>query len=199
MQHELIFRGSLVQYWKVIFAQWQRSSASSGEPPFKIPTPSPESEPIANYVPKENETLAIAFYDEKHWEIVSVFADAVLGKNIVKLTIFYNDEAFEKRGESAVARWNKLQRSMERKGLLEDPLAQYAKKKRGIQAGTKNKLKRLREIRLEDLEENGSVRSRKAAMDEVKITDKTWRKYDLKTYDNWHIKIYKPGKLPKTE
>ena len=170
-----------------------------GEPPFTIPTPSPESAPIANYVPKENETLAIAFYDEKHWEIVSVFADAVLGKNIVKLTIFYNDEAFEKRGESAVARWNKLQRSMERKGLLEDPLAQYAKKKRGIQAGTKNKLKRLREIRLEDLEENGSVRSRKAAMDEVKITDKTWRKYDLKTYDNWHIKIYKPGKLPKTE
>jgi hypothetical protein len=200
MQHELIFRGSLVQYWKVIFAQWQRSSASLGEPPFKIPTPSPGTAPIANCLPKENETLAIVFYDEKHREIVAVFADAVLGKNIVKLTVFYNDEAFEKRGESAVARWNKLQRLMERKGWLIDPLAQYqAKKERGMQERTKNKIESLREIRLDDLEENGSVRSRKSAMDEVKITDKTWRKWDRKTYDNWEIKSYKPGKYLKTE
>ncbi len=200
MQHELIFRGSLIQYWKLIFAQWKRPSASLAEPPFELSAPSLSLPPFAGFVPKENETLITVFYDEKHWEIVAVFADAVLGKNIVKLTVFYSDEAFEKRGESAVARWNKLHRSMERKGLLIDPLAQYQpKKKFGMQEGTKNKIKRLREIREEDLEEKGSVCSRQAAMGEVTITDKTWRKWDRKTYDNWYIKSYKPGKYPETE
>lgn len=123
MQDEFIFRGSLLQYWKVIFAQWKRPSASLAEPPFELSAPSLSLPPFAGFVPKENESLVITFYDEKHWEIVSVFADAVLGKNIVKLTLFYGDEVFEKRGESAVARWNKLQKSLERTGLLIDPLA----------------------------------------------------------------------------
>lgn len=200
MQHDLIFRGSIVQYWKVIFAHWGELSASLAGPSFEISAPSLSSPPSADYVPKENETLIIAFYDEKHWEIVAVFADAVLGKNIVKLTVFHSDEAFEKRGESTVKRWNKLRNLLERKGLLIDPLAQFQpEKKVGMHAGTRNKIIRLREIRSEDLEYNGSLRSRKVAMIEVKITDKTWRKYDKKTYDNWDIKSYKPGKYSKTE
>jgi hypothetical protein len=123
MQHEFIFRGSFVQYWKVIFAQWKRSSASLAEPSFEISAPSLSLPPFAEYVPKENETLVIAFYDEKHWEIVAVFADAVIGKNIVKLTVFYNDEAFEKRGESAIARWLEIQNAWLEKDLIISPAA----------------------------------------------------------------------------
>jgi hypothetical protein len=126
MQHEFIFRGSFVQYWKVIFAQWKRTSASIAEPPFEISAPSLSLPPFAEYVPKENETLVIAFYDEKHWEIVAVFADAVIGKNIVKLTVFYNDEAFEKRGESAYAKWLEIQNAWLEKGWLINPAAYIA-------------------------------------------------------------------------
>ena len=113
MQYELIFRGSLTKYWKVIFPHWKRPSASLAKPPFEISAPSLSVPPFAGFIPKENETLVIAFYDEKHREIITVFADAVFGKNLVTLTVFYNDEAFEERGETAVVIWNKLRKVME--------------------------------------------------------------------------------------
>ena len=131
---------------------------------------------------------------------VTVRARSMPNGKFVGLTEIIEQEAYKEHGQAALARWIKLQTSWRKDKLLIDPLAQYqAKKERGIQEGTKNKIKRLREIRLEDLEDNGSVRSKKAAMGEVQITDKTWRKYDLKTYDNWDIKSYKPGKCTKTE
>lgn len=111
MQQTLYFRSSIFEYWKFILAHWQETPIS----PLKIP---------ANYVPKVNEMIPFAFYDEKHLGIISVFADANIGKNLVTLTVFYSDEAFEKRGKSAVAMWNKLRKTMERKDLLIDPTAQ---------------------------------------------------------------------------
>lgn len=194
MQYELIFRGTLLQYWKKIRAEWQNPSRKDPlvQKPFRLSHPQP---------PREFEEVTIEFLDEQH-RLGLVTVDALSGAagKSTKLIVHIEQEAYEKDGETALTKWNKIKSAWIRKDWLIDPLAQYqAKEKRGIQAGTKSKLKRLREIRMEDFEEQGTARSKQSAMDEVKITDKTWRKYDLKTYDNWHIKSYKPGKFPKTE
>jgi hypothetical protein len=194
MQYELIFCGSLVQYWKVVYAEWQRPSRKDllAQEPFRLSHTHP---------PKEFEEVTIEFLGEER-RLGLVTVDALSGSDgkSVKLIVHIEPEAYETKGEFALTKWNKLKSAWKRRDLLIDPIAQFQpKKKRGIQDGTKNKIKRLREIRLEDLECNGSFRSRKAAMDDVKITDKTWRKYDPKTYDNWDIKSYKPGKYPKKE
>src|SRR5258706_8348986 len=100
MQHDFIYRGTLVQYWKVIFTHWKRSSSFLAEPPFEISAASLSASSFADFVPKESETLVIVFYDEKHWEIVSAFADAVFGKNIVILTVFIGTKPLKSEARS---------------------------------------------------------------------------------------------------
>jgi len=78
MQHELIYRGTLVQYWHAIFAELQRASRTNQFPqkPFRLSHSQP---------PKENETVAITFWDEQHrHEMVTVFADSVPDEAVVK-------------------------------------------------------------------------------------------------------------------
>ncbi len=144
MQHELIFRGSLVEYWNLIYTEWQQPSRhdSLAQELFRL------SHPVKDHPPRENETVAIVFLEEQHRrEIVTVFADSVPDGKIVKLTVFFDDVAFEKTGESAVSKWNKIKSAWIRNDLLIDPITQFQpKKKRGMQEGTKNKIKRLREI-----------------------------------------------------
>lgn len=198
---DFYFRGTLAQYWKAIYAEYQRLFLLYGREPFEFTSPNPKTSPLAEYAPNYYDFVEILFWEAEHRDfIVRVKANSVLDSDLVELYVNIYVDPLKMYGESNLSTWKAVENSLEEQGLLIRPTAQFQpKKKRGMQEGTKNKIKLLREIRLEDLEYSGSVRSRKSAMDEVHITDKTWRKYDLKTYDNWGIKSYKPGKYPKTE
>ena len=184
---ELYFRGSLVQYWKVIYAEWKRLGTALGQDePFRLNT-------TVDFVPNEYETLPITFLDEQHQhEIVTVFADQSLGKKVVTLTVFFEQEAFEKRGESALSKWNRVRSALERDGWLVDPLARYQpKKKRGMQLGTECKLKQLREFRLDAIRNKRPIPTKKAAMREVSITYKTWVAHDKELWAGWDDESYR--------
>lgn len=118
MQYELIFRGSLVQYWKVIYAEWQRPSRQDplAHKPFRL---------SHLKLPEEFEEVTIEFLDEQH-RLGLVTVDALSGADgkSVKLIVHRGREAYEEHGESALRKWNKLKNAWERKGWLIDPLAQ---------------------------------------------------------------------------
>jgi hypothetical protein len=188
MQHELIFRGSLVEYWNLIYTEWQQPSRHDplAQELFKL------SHPVKDHPPGENETVAIVFLEEQHRrEIVTVFADSVPDGKIVKLTVFFEDEAFEKTGESAVSKWNKMKNAWIRNNLLIDPNAQHlAKSKQGMQSETEHKLKRLREIRLERLEATGHAPTKVYAMSMADISYGTCKTHDPQLLKNWKVMSY---------
>jgi len=184
---ELYFRGSLVQYWNVIYAEWKRLGTALGQDePFRLNT-------TVDFVPNEYETLPITFLDEQHQhEIVTVFADQLLGKKVVTLTVFFEQEAFEKSGEAALSKWNKVRSALERDGRLVDPLVRYQpKKKRGMQLGTEYKLKQLRELRLGAIKNKRPIPTKKAAMGAVRITYKTWVAHDKELWAGWDVESYR--------
>ena len=184
---ELYFRGPLVQYRNAIYSKWKQLGIALGQDePFRLNT-------TVDFVPNEYETLPITFLDEQHQhEIVTVFADQLLGKKVVALTVFFEQEAFEKSGESALSKWNKVASALERDGWLVDPFARYQpKQKRGMQLRTEYSLKQLREIRLEAIKNSTPIPKKEAAMGRANITDKTWRKHDPELWARWDDKGYR--------
>ena len=83
----------------------------------------------------------------------------------------------------------------EDKMMFNEPLKpERPKQKRGAQFKTEYSLRRLREIRLDAIKNNHSIPTKAAAMDEVGITDKTWKNYDLELWTRWDDKSYEQEK-----
>ncbi|MBL0344434.1 hypothetical protein [Candidatus Villigracilis affinis] len=110
MQYELIFRGSLVQYWQAIHTGWQRAirKNSQGQEPFRLSHARP---------PREYEELTIEFLDDnRRRSLITVDALSGADGNFVKLIVHIEREAYENNAGSALAKWNKLKGTWERKG-----------------------------------------------------------------------------------
>ncbi len=117
MPYELIFRGSLAQYWQVIYTEWQRPSRQDPLAPKPFRLSHLKS-------PEEFEEVTIEFLDEQG-RLGLVTVDALSGADgkSVKLIVHLGREAYEQKGKSALLTWNKLKNAWERKGWLIDPIA----------------------------------------------------------------------------
>ena len=107
-------------------------------------------------------------------------------KDHYKEPVFKNDNE-KKIYDACRAIWRKIkitERSLDLGENNNQPNKQPPKN-RGAQIQTEESLKTLRKIKIDALRNNKPIPSRKAAMDEAGITDKTWKKYDLDLYSNW--------------
>ena len=185
MLYELIFRGSLVQYWNKIRAEWQRPSRKGplAQEPFRLSHPHP---------PEEFEEVTIEFLDEQY-RLGLVTVDALSGADgkSVKLIVHIEREAYKESGKSALSKWNKMKSAWERKGWLIDPLAQlHPKKTRGMLDKTKDNLKRLREYRCEYMNANGKAPTKADAMRWADISYHTCKTYASQLLKFWKDKEY---------
>lgn len=116
MQYELIFRGSLVQYWQTIHTGGARR-------PQKFTRPG-TIQAVDARPPRKYEELTIEFLDDnRRRSLITVDALSGADGNFVKLIVHIEREAYENNAGSALAKWNKLKGAWEKKGWLFDPLA----------------------------------------------------------------------------
>jgi len=121
MQYELIFRGSLIQYWEKIRVELEHlfPNDQPGQASFNISHSLP---------PGEFDRMTIELLDKEHkHEVVVLIAESGANGYTVKLTVFIEQEASEKSGESTLLKWNNLKDAWLAKGLLIDPLAKPQK------------------------------------------------------------------------
>lgn len=116
--YELVFLKSLIQYWKVVHAEWQRPSRKDplAQEPFRLSHHQP---------PREFEEVTIEFLDgQRRLGLVTVDALSGADGRSTKLLVHIGREAHEEPGQLALSQWNKLKSAWKRKGWLMDPLAQ---------------------------------------------------------------------------
>ena len=120
---DFYFRGTLVQYWQTVYAEYTRLFSVFGREPFVI-IASELKLPLAEYTPTIFDNVIIEFRDEGYRNcIVSVKADTVLGAELVNLYVDIYVEPLKKSGESAYARWLEIQSAWLEKGLIISPAA----------------------------------------------------------------------------
>jgi hypothetical protein len=195
---ELYFQGPMAQFWIVIYAEYQRLYAALGREPFRFFSPLGSlGGRISEYAPKETDKILITFFDHGHGlDVISLEVEFSRIKEMVCLTITDSDSTdyvlYEGYGKSALSRWNEVRSALKKSGLLVDPLAHYQpKKKRGMQLGTEHKLQQLRELRLEAIKNNRPIPKKKAAMDRVHITYRTWVDHDRELWAGWDDESYR--------
>lgn len=180
-QYDLIFRDSLTCFWRLVFAEWRHSRENEGSPPFHLPESSQSP-------PAENSIVVIQFKtDDGRREILVVYAEAVPGLDVTKITVFLNDEAYQEIGRPACQRWDDLKRPWEKDGLLVNPLAHHAPPRpRGPHSRTAANIQRLRQIREDARRENRPIPARQFAMHAVGISPKTWRQRAPRLWTCWY-------------
>jgi hypothetical protein len=121
VQYELIFRGSLIQYWEKIHTELEHL--------FPNDQPEQASFNISHSLPPgEFDPVIIDILDEEHrLAVVSLMTESGADANIIKLTVFIQRKANEKSGESALLRWNNIKDAWLAQGLLINPLAEPQK------------------------------------------------------------------------
>jgi hypothetical protein len=193
MEHLYLFLGSRLQYWQVLFAEWQRLSASLGSPPFEFDIPSlGSSPPSASFVPPESEEFWINFHDERHCAVISICASAEPGASSLFLTAYIQPEALEPPSASAYALWKDLKGTLLEKGWLRDPSAHYAPHRPPrIQDRVQEAIQHLHRLRSEALRAGRLIPKKAAAMDQVGITPKTWRRHAPELWAHWDDVAYK--------
>lgn len=189
---ELYFHGSMAQYWNIIYAEYLRLHAALGRESFELAAPNPKTDLLADYAPKETETIMIAFWDDEHRvEVISVDAEFSRDKEMVWI-MAHDQGADEERARSAFSRWQEVKNVLKKSGRLVDPFERHQpKKKRGMQLGTEHKLRQLRELRSEAIRNNCPIPTKKAAMDRVHITYKTWVDHDRELWAGWDDESYR--------
>jgi len=120
---ELYFRGSMAQFWNVVYAEYQRLHVALGHEPFEFTGRNLKTDPIAGYVPKETDSILIAFWDDEHRvEVISVDAEFSRDKEMVWI-MAHDQGAAEEHAKSAFSRWQEVINALEESGRLVDPLA----------------------------------------------------------------------------
>ncbi len=126
---DFYFRGTLVQYWIWIYAEYQRLFLVYGKEPFEFISPDPKTSPLAQYAPKHSDFVEIRFWEAEHRDlIVRVKANSVLDSDLVNLYVDIYVEPLKKYGESNLSTWKAVQASLEQQGLLIRPTAHLVAK-----------------------------------------------------------------------
>jgi len=199
---ELYFDGPMTQFWTVICAEYQRLYAALGREPFRIfSLLGSLGGRISEYAPNETDKITINFFDHgSGLDLISLEVEFSRIQEMVCLTVADSDDfdyvPYEGYGKSALSMWNEVRSALEKSGRLVDPLARYQpKKKRGAQLGTKYKLQQLRELRLDAIKNNRPIPKKKAAMDGVHITYRTWVDHDRELWAGWDDESYRQEKV----
>lgn len=125
---DFYFRGTLAQYWKAIYAEYQRLFLLYGMEPFEFTSPNPKTSPLAEYAPNYYDFVEILFWEAEHRDfIVRVKANSVLDSDLVELYVNIYVDPLKMYGESAYARWLEIQTAWLEKGLIISPAAHFAK------------------------------------------------------------------------
>ena len=122
MSHPYSFHGSLIQYWKTIYTEYQRFTAALGQPPFEF-MPS-NSQTIKEYVPKDGDEIIIYFWDKEHKHTLLVVEAALLpdeDPEEVQVMVFPQGNSFEEPVKSAMSIWKEIKTSLERTGRQSNP------------------------------------------------------------------------------
>jgi len=189
---DFYFHGSLVQYWKVIYAEYLRLFSAYGREPFEFISPNPKTSPLAEYIPDYYDLVEIIFWEAEHRDfLVRVKADSALDSDLVNLYISIYITPLKQYGEANLSTWKAVENSLEKQGLLIRPTAQYqVKKKPKMQEEKKRKLEQLREFRLKRIKETGQAPTKAYAMSEVGISYATCKTHDPQLLKNWKDKDY---------
>ncbi len=133
---DFYFRGTLAQYWKAIYAEYQRLFSIDEKEPFEFTSPDPKTSPLAEYTPKYYDFVEILFWEAEHRDfIVSVKADSVLDSDLVNLYVSIYVTPLKQYGEFNLSTWKAVERSLEKQGLLIRPTVDLAAKPSKPQSG----------------------------------------------------------------
>lgn len=126
---DFYFRGTLAQYWKAIYAEYQRLFLLYGREPFEFTSPNPKTSPLAEYAPNFYDFVEILFWEAEHRDfIVKVKADSVLDSDLVNLYVSIYVDSLKMYGESNLSTWKSVENSLEEQGFLIRPTALLAAK-----------------------------------------------------------------------
>lgn len=113
MTHTFYFHGSLAQYWKVLFSEYQRLATILGRAPFEfIP---PNGQTIDDYVPQNGEEIIIYFRDKEHKrELLAIEAELLPDEEKATVHVFVHPQgnAFEEPVKSAMAIWKEIKKAI---------------------------------------------------------------------------------------
>ena len=129
MPDEYFFRGTIPQYWDIVYAEYQRLYKSLGREPFEFTAPHPHTQPLAEYVPVESSVIMITFWNTEHTYEITVDAEFSPDREMVQVMVFYQGP-FKKEGESALAMWKEVKRALEKDDRLIDMTKSVGKPKK---------------------------------------------------------------------
>lgn len=122
MSHPYSFHGSLIQYWKTIYTEYQRLTATLGQPPFEFMPSNPQT--INEYVPKDGDEIIIYFWDKEHKHTLLVVEAALLPdekSEEVQVMVFPQGNSFEEPVKSAMSIWKEIKTALKRTGRRSNP------------------------------------------------------------------------------
>lgn len=124
LPRELYFRGTLVQYYQAIYAEYLRLSSLHGREPFKFLTPNQRKRDLEKYQPAYYEVVEIAFGEDQYQEfLLHVKASTLPGEDRVKLLVEVNVNYLVQHGGACLSIWQAVEASLAAQGWLAHPSA----------------------------------------------------------------------------
>lgn len=113
------FRGTLVEFWAFVYAEWRRGQARAG---FEFLQPNPDKTSLESYIPARYDEICLDFYSTGRRECaVSVTAASVLDADLVKLEVNIHVGPLKRYGDSVLQGWESLKAHLVGRGLLINP------------------------------------------------------------------------------
>ena len=113
------FRGTLVEFWVFVYAEWRRGQARVG---FEFLQPNPDKTSLESYIPARYDEICLDFYSTGRGECaVSVTAASVLDADLVKLEVNIHVGPLKRYGDSVLQGWESLKARLVGRGLLINP------------------------------------------------------------------------------
>lgn len=129
MTHPFSFQGSLMRYWEVLYAEYQRLSISLGQPPFEFTPSNPQT--MSEYIPKNGDEIIIYFWDKEHRHtLLVVEAELLPDEDVETVNVIVHPQGnpFEEPVKSVMSIWKEIKTALERKGRRSYPLKSNQRK-----------------------------------------------------------------------
>lgn len=119
MSDEYFFRGSIPEYWNIVYAEYLRLRNSLEREPFEFTEPHPHRQTLSEYVPTKSSVILISFWNIEHTYDITMDAEFSPDKEMVQVLVTFQG-TFTKEGESALAVWREVKRAIAKNGRLID-------------------------------------------------------------------------------